>query len=955
MAVIIKGGPWLASVFLTLLGGIAAAQDDELKTPVGEEQADEVVEEIIVVGSRLHRRDFSAPSPVTTVDRESLDATGQRTLESALSQLPQFTPSFDRTANNPGNGRAWVDLRGLGAKRTLVMLNGRRLSPSGIGTAVDLNNLPQALIENVEIVTGGASAVYGSDAVSGVVNFNIRSDFEGFGLDFSTYATEQGDSNINDLNVVYGHNFADGRGNLTLYGGYYDREETYADKRAFTSTPLLDGTWDGELYEGGSPVTPSGSMWFPPVDWGNGYANTVFDADGSPREFIDPDDLYNYAPWNFLQIPLRRYHGGALFNYDIGEGREVYVEASYSLSQVDRVLAPVPARSRLVVNFDNPVLHPDTAQLFANALIPAGDNVGWGFFVRRFEELGPRILPNESTYSRVLVGLRGEAWSDWEFDAWLTYTRNDETDEVLNDGSLSRWQQGLLVDSATGQCYDTSNGCVPVDMFGPGNLTAEAVDFLRLRPLVDVTDREQWLASAFVRGSVFDTWAGEAEAVIGLEWRTDDGSYAVDPYIVSGDSMAVPNYSDSNVIGGESALDVYAEMLVPLADGAFLTDYLALEVGARYARYDHAEPQETWKVGIEWAPFDDLRLRSMLQRSARAPNLREAFQSQIIVEGEFVGDDPRDDPCSAASNPVENGNLEKCIATGLPEDQVGIFEASRSPTLFISGGNPDLASEKADTLTVGLVYSPEALPGLQLSIDYFEIEIDGEIGSLAAIDACFDPANADNVFCDLIIRDPLSFNVSEIREFNINRGTMRTSGIDTLLSYTHGLSVLGQDADLSIDVTWSHLRELANQETPFSSSVDCSNTFGWPCTNRFDGMTWPTDRVTTRLRYDTGRFASQLNWRWIDKTRNGAYIGAPLIGIPVSELDLAVPDVEAKNYFDLSLAYSFGDHVTIGLTIANLADEDPPLMADWVWDKNTDTRMYDIFGRSYTLSLSMIY
>jgi iron complex outermembrane receptor protein len=259
MAVIIKGGPWLASVFLTLLGGIAAAQDDELKTPVGEEQADEVVEEIIVVGSRLHRRDFSAPSPVTTVDRESLDATGQRTLESALSQLPQFTPSFDRTANNPGNGRAWVDLRGLGAKRTLVMLNGRRLSLSGIGTAVDLNNLPQALIENVEIVTGGASAVYGSDAVSGVVNFNIRSDFEGFGLDFSTYATEQGDSNINDLNVVYGHNFADGRGNLTLYGGYYDREETYADKRAFTSTPLLDGTWDGELYEGGSPVTPSGS------------------------------------------------------------------------------------------------------------------------------------------------------------------------------------------------------------------------------------------------------------------------------------------------------------------------------------------------------------------------------------------------------------------------------------------------------------------------------------------------------------------------------------------------------------------------------------------------------------------------------------------------------------------------------------------------------------------------
>ena len=185
MAVTRVIGPWVAGVVVTLFGNVVSAGAEEPEAEPEGEQADEVVEEIIVVGSRLRRRDFSAPSPVTTVDKESLDASGQRTLESSLSQLPQFTPSFDRTANNPGNGRAYVNLRGLGPDRTLVMLNGRRLSPSGIGTSVDLNNLPQALIKDVEIVTGGASAVYGSDAVSGVVNFNIRTDFEGFGLDAS--------------------------------------------------------------------------------------------------------------------------------------------------------------------------------------------------------------------------------------------------------------------------------------------------------------------------------------------------------------------------------------------------------------------------------------------------------------------------------------------------------------------------------------------------------------------------------------------------------------------------------------------------------------------------------------------------------------------------------------------------------------------------------------------------
>ncbi|NIP18242.1 MAG: TonB-dependent receptor plug domain-containing protein, partial [Xanthomonadales bacterium] len=250
----------------------------------GEHFSEEAIEEVIVIGSRLRRRDYSSASPVVTIDREALEFTGQETLETALSQMPQFSPDFDRTANNPGNGRAQINLRGLGSHRTLVMLNGRRLGPSGIGTAVDVNNLPQALIKSAEIITGGASSVYGSDAVAGIVNFTIRDDFDGLGLDLSTYVTEEGDSNIHDLSLAYGHNFANGRGNITVFAGYYDREETYADAREFTSVPWWDSMWTGEITQGGSPRVPQGLLTFPFVDYGDGGSWTIFDGDGNPRE-----------------------------------------------------------------------------------------------------------------------------------------------------------------------------------------------------------------------------------------------------------------------------------------------------------------------------------------------------------------------------------------------------------------------------------------------------------------------------------------------------------------------------------------------------------------------------------------------------------------------------------------------------------------------------------------------
>ena len=405
-----------------------------------EELEDATVEEIVVTGSRLKRRDFSSPSPIMTIDSETMAFSGQATLEETLNQMPQVTPDFGRTGNNPGNGTARINLRGLGAGRTLVLMNGRRLAPSGVGSSVDVNNLPQVLVDRVEIITGGASTAYGSDAIAGVVNFVTRTDFDGFGLDVSAYMTEKGDSNIYDLNMTYGHNFSNGRGNITLFGGFFDRDESFAADREFSSVAYID-TWNGTIVPGGSSSVPEGAISFPRVDYGNGPAFTIFDENGVPREFMDPQDRYNYAPVNYLQIPLTRYTGGLMLNYDLTGRLETYFEITHSRNEARQNLAPVPVFDFLQTNLDNPVLSQGARDVFADFIPDPNDpNIVSYAFRRRLLELGPRILETAFDYSRVVAGLRGDLGANWDFDLWLTYTKGDEEELFSNDASRSRFR-----------------------------------------------------------------------------------------------------------------------------------------------------------------------------------------------------------------------------------------------------------------------------------------------------------------------------------------------------------------------------------------------------------------------------------------------------------------------------------------------------------------------------------
>jgi len=918
-------------------------------------EGEDAIEEIVVTGSRIKRRDFHSPSPITTIDRDDIVFSGQATLEETLNQMPQIMPDFSRTSNNPGDGTARLNLRGLGAGRTLVLLNGRRLAPSGVGSAIDVNNLPQSLIERVEIITGGASTVYGSDAIAGVVNFITRKDFDGFTLDTGVYIAEQGDAEIYDLNIAYGHNLANGRGNITAFAGIYERKASFASDRTTTALTYFDD-WEGNLVVSGSSRTPATRILFPAADLGDGPVSVTFNPDGTPREYLFSEDFFNFQDWTYLQTPMTRYSLGVMADYEISDRFEAYVEAAFTHNEATLNGAPVPAVTFALVNTDNPVLVPEAQQVFNDNFLLAPGLAGI-VIGRRLTELDSRRIQSERDYVRIVAGLRGPVFGEWEFDGWVSYTEASEKERLFNDASESRLLQGLLVDPLTDQCFDPTGGCVPLNIFGEGNLSAEGAEFIRISDVVNITERTQKLASLVLTGPLFATWAGQINAATGLEWRSDDGHYKADDILFTGDTLG---FGGSSPIDGiEKVVEIYAEAIIPLAQNLPWADFLSLEIGGRYSDYKNAGNVETYKIGAEWQPFGALRLRSMSQRSVRAPNNAELFEAQRTDNGEFVGDNTNDDPCSASNDPIGTGNREKCIVQGLAPEQVGIFEATQFfPTDFISGGNPDLKPEVADTWTIGAVLTPESLSNWSASVDYYEMTVKDTIGGINVSFVCFDQQNTAGLFCDNIVRDGTG-NVVEVTELTSNRGKLQTSGVDTQLQYIgelpSAMALSDGYAQLSVRSIWTHTNSITTQESIVSETFECTGLYGWPCTFAFDGAgsTWSKNRVTTNANYLSGPWNMHLTWRWIEGTVNSAPIGAEILGFPPP--DLAIPKIDDEHYFDLGFGYAFQDHITLRFGINNLLDNDPPMMADAVWNNNTDTLLYDVFGRSYYLSLSASY
>lgn len=960
------------------------------------------IEQIVITGSRIPRADLVATSPVAVIGSEEFELSGTVNVEQLLNTLPQVVPGLTNTSNNPGDGTATVDLRGLGAQRTLVLVNGRRWIPSdGADTVtVDVNTIPASLIKRTEVVTGGASAVYGSDAIAGVVNFILKDDFEGIQLDSQYGITEEGDSETWNLNLTIGSNTADGKGNVTLFADYYIQDPTFQRERDFSffacdDGPELPNTRDGfacgladpdgeapqGLIRGGSTSIP-GTRLRGAIDIDgdgaiDGSSGVRFEPDGTPRLFNSDTDSFNYAPFNFLQVPLERWEIATTGRYEVvPQYLEAFAEGAFANTRSDQELAPTPAvlgtGSGTPVNViritvdDNPFLTDDAKQVLLDSFgDPNDDGIieTTNLLQRRLLEVGSRRSLDTRNAWRVLGGLRGQLDNGWNYETYYSFARMERVNRLENDASATRFAQALLAvtDPGTGEpvCLDPSNGCAPLNIFGEGNISEAAADFIRVSA-TNITTTQQQVANVSLTGTAIDLPAGPLGFAVGGEWRSENFAFSPDTFLASGDVLGFN--AGAPTVGEFQVWELFGEVNVPLVSGVPFIDYLGIDAGFRYSDYDIDQVGGVWtyKATGEWSPIEDLRVRGGFQRAIRAPNIVELFQGTSQDFPPYV------DPCSADQNPIENGLAQACINDGVPADLLGIFTQGNSQVQASIGGNPDLEEETADTFTIGAVWQPRFVPGLSLTVDYFNIEVEDAIapfggGAPFVIAGCILSGNGldSDAFCAAYQRDPFGDPLI-VQAPNENIATLKAEGIDVQIDYSFDLADFGLGGDAgSVDIFWlgSHRLENSFQPNPGLPPIECAGFFGAPCGITIDGVSDPDWKFTSRFTYRRSSWTASLRWRWTAATTDGRISQAAAFGLP-DPTDSIPPDAleyDAQHYFDLSGSWNVLENLRLLAGVDNLFDNDPPTVGTQQVQANTDPSLYDVLGRRFFLSATVSF
>jgi iron complex outermembrane recepter protein len=752
-----------------------------------------------------------------------------------VSQLPQFTPDFTSTSNNPGNGgQGNVQLRGLGATSTLVLLDGRRIVPGNGDGVVDVNVIPASLVESVEVVSGGASAVYGSDAIAGVVNFKLRGKFNGLQFDGGWGQTDHGDGSEYSAGVTAGLSFAEGRGEAYGYVGYSEREAVFQSARRFSEVTLgyfgpgaggvgPDGAFlplgSNSIAEGRAVLAPTqrpsqaavdglfASYGFAPgtvpiplngytvnadgsvFSVGNGSPGSVvnFRGEQDPLLFNDRRYTYNFGPWNYLQLPLERVSAFARASFEVGSTAEIYGQALYADYTADTALAPTPAQA-ISLPVTNPFIPADLRLLFEARPNPAADIQ----MLKRFAELGPRIASNEHDVFQGTLGVRGQVFADWSYDAYLQSGSYDSTEARSGNVLRSRIQE---------LTYAPDGGfaaCGGLRLFGAGSVSQECADYIA----TGGTNRagfDQTIAEVSFSGPATSLPAGDLKMALGVMYKRDEYFYRADPIgaVVLDDGFAdIQGFNASDDIeGSDHNTDLYVEAAIPVLREATGVERLEVLLGYRHSEYDSAGGADAYKAELLYDPVQALTIRSSYQHAVRAPSVFELYQPLLPADypasPDFGG---VLDPCTAGSAERSGANSAQvealCIAQGVPaallpdyENSVGFFQG-------VYGGNPDLDPETADTLTLGLVlraWSERPLwSSMQLSVDWYRIEVEEAIVQATALNyipLCFDARtnpgfSADNEQCRLFSRNPASGDIVDLQDTYQNIVGFEVSGID---------------------------------------------------------------------------------------------------------------------------------------------------------------------------------
>ncbi len=965
---------------LALSATPAFAQDAEAETATEEPTE---AQAIIVTGSRIENPNLKLSSPVGVVSETELKLRQTNNAEQFLRELPAAVPSIGSAVNNGNGGAAFVNLRGIGSQRNLVLLDGRRFVPADETGRVDLNNIPLAVIERTEILTGGATTTYGADAISGVVNFITKKDFEGVQLDASSQITERGDGLTHRVDVTMGANFADSRGNAVLSLGYQNVDEVLQGDRSFSEFNV--DSFSGAA--GGS------SAAVPAVIIGPGIPGRQITADGLD---VGPFDRpFNFNPFNIFQTPFERYNMYGSANYEVSDALEVFAQGVFSKQTVSTIIAPGGSFfNTYQMNLNNPFIPEAIAQRFGTGLgltpaqyaasrntpfgptladgSPNPDYRQFGAQVRRRTvEAGVRFSDFTTTLFNMVVGARGGITDDINWEVAATYGESERIQRQGGFARLDRLQQAVLAipDGAGGvRCIDTSRGCAPINLFGTeGNLgTPEAIGFSFDLTQQIIDNSEIGTVSGLISGDLpFAISSTPVAFAIGADYRRYETGQVSDEASQTPGAVVGGGGADPNFTGGYENIDLFGELVIPLLEGVSFAESLTLELGARYSDINIVGSEFTWKAGGSWEPVQGLRIRGNYSRAARAPNIGELFFPATTGL-----DNLANDPCAGAA-PVGNAQLAAlCVAQGAPQSTIGlILQPAAGQINVTTGGNIDLDFEIAKTWTVGFVATPSAIPSLSLSVDYFNIQLDGAIGSAGIgdiIDGCYNSGNLDfnsNTFCQLIERNPTTGGLdgapNELRGLLLNLtnlGRIKTDGVDVSLNWgTELTSSIG--FDLSVNGTWTNqnrFQAIAGSATsPFR---DCVGFYSVNC-----GSIQPEFVFDTRGSFSFADDALvSLRWRYLSGTEQEpldiASQGPAFVGNTALFGDVDFTKIPSESYFDLTAQFFAMDNLTLTVTVQNLFDNQPTVVGSTIGTTafnsgNVFPSTYDALGRRYAAAV----
>ncbi len=940
------------------------------------------IEKIEVTGSRIPSPTLTSESPVNVISSQDIQYTGLTSTSDILNQLPQVSPAQGSNLSNGSTGTSDINLRGLGGQRTLVLIDGKRL-PAGspIYYPTNINAIPSTLIQRVEILSGGASSIYGSDAVAGVVNFIMNDHFEGVQLDwngngynhnqhswvsdlvagkqatnpeqFSVPGNVSLDGRTQTFSATIGSNFADGKGNATIYFEWRNQDAVLQKSRDFSECSL-EGSNKGYIC-GGSGTSYPGQF----TDFSN-YAITIKNPAGDVRNYVGSQDQFNFAPYNYFQRPDVRYLFNAFLHYDVLPQVRTYAEFDFMDDKTDAQIAPSGSFFQgFTLKDSNPLL----SQSFKDAVGITPDHPSLVYIGRRNLEGGGRDDNFRYDNYRVVLGAKGSVLDDkWDYNAWWQSGKNIMQRTYLNDFSVARLAKAfdVVTDPATGlpacasKLDGTDKNCVPYDIFHIGGVTQAALNYLQT-PGFETGYTSQSVVGLTVSsdlGSAYGwtlPWAKDGVGfAAGIERRVEKLVANVDAEFDTGD-LAGQGGATHGVSGQFTVLEPYAEVRVPVVQRQPMAYDLTVTGAYRYSNYSTNKTTNSYGLGADWAPIREVKARGSYQQAVRAANIIELFTPQGY--NLFNGTDP-------CAGPTPSATLAQCVRTGATAAQYGKIPANPAGQYnYLQGGNPNLDPETAKTYTLGIVLQPMA--NLSATLDYWHYDVENVIGVVPPTQALQNCVNQGKN-CDLIFRGPNGNlwqpNSGYVLGTNQNLGFIKTNGIDLTANWLTPIEGWGS-AGLAFQGTW--LNQFLVEPIPGGGSYDCAGLYGPTC-----GVPAPTWKSRLQGVWNTPwNVNAAVTWRYVGAVSLDYSDSNPLLAGAYFPGD---QHIGAQNYFDLALQWNATKNFTIRGGVNNIFDRDPPVVSSTAnagqglpavagpayGNGNTFPQAYDTLGRNFFLNVT---